>query len=183
MEQKFDFVEVTLDPSDYERVKEVYRLHKEQAHKLFDLTSGISTNDDIMDYIKDKIEYNVVLLGIDNTTGKYGGVVILEDFHFFNDEISSVRCHLVVSKKYWGKDSRQFILNCYSYLNNNMKRIRRMECSVPSNNYCIIKLLKDVGFKVEGTMKNKLVFLNKLDKPKYYNELMYSNLNIGDYNG
>ena len=28
MEQKFDFIKVTLDPEDYDKVKEVYRLHK-----------------------------------------------------------------------------------------------------------------------------------------------------------
>ena len=33
MEQKFEFVEVTLEPEDYDKVKEVYRLHKEQASK------------------------------------------------------------------------------------------------------------------------------------------------------
>ena len=32
MEQKYDFVEVTLEPNHYELVKEIYRLHKEQAN-------------------------------------------------------------------------------------------------------------------------------------------------------
>ena len=50
MEQKFDFIKVTLDPKDYDKVKEVYRLHKEQSYKIFDLASGISTDEDIMDY-------------------------------------------------------------------------------------------------------------------------------------
>ena len=62
MEQKFDFVEVTLEPEDYDKVKEVYRLHKEQASKLFDLSSNIVTDEDIMDYIKVRITYDIVLL-------------------------------------------------------------------------------------------------------------------------
>ena len=55
-----------------------------------------------------------------------------------------------------------------------------MECTVPSNNFGIIKLLKDVGFRIEGTMKNRLVFNNKKNIPTLYNELMYSNLNLED---
>ena len=31
----------------YDKVKEVYRLHKEQSYKIFDLASGISTDEDI----------------------------------------------------------------------------------------------------------------------------------------
>ena len=39
MEQrKFDFIKVTLEPEDYDKVKEIYRLHKEQANRLFDLS-------------------------------------------------------------------------------------------------------------------------------------------------
>ena len=55
-----------------------------------------------------------------------------------------------------------------------------MECTVPSNNFGIIKLLKDVGFRIEGTMKNRLVFNNRNNIPTLYNELMYSNLNLED---
>ena len=47
MEPKYDFVEVTLD-GDYEMVKEVYRLHKEQAKKIFDFSCGISTDEEIL---------------------------------------------------------------------------------------------------------------------------------------
>ena len=32
-------LEVTLEPNNYDKIKEVYRLHKEQANRLFDLTS------------------------------------------------------------------------------------------------------------------------------------------------
>ena len=71
MEQKFDFVEVTLEPEDYDKVKEVYRLHKEQASKLFDLSSNIVTDEDIMDYIKVRITYDIVLLAIDKQTNHY----------------------------------------------------------------------------------------------------------------
>lgn len=52
MERKYDFIEVTLDNDNYKFIKEIYRLYKEQANKIFDLACGISTDEDIMDYIK-----------------------------------------------------------------------------------------------------------------------------------
>ena len=180
MEQKFDFVEVTLEPEDYDKVKEVYRLHKEQASKLFDLSSSIVTDEDIMDYIKVRITYDIVLLAIDKETNHYSGCVILQDPIVYNDRIVNMECHLVAGKRYWGSNSRQIIFDCYKYLKDNMKPIDRLECSVPSNNYGIIKLLKDVGFKVEGTLKNKLIFRDKNNKPRHYNELIYSNINLGE---
>ncbi len=61
-----------------------------------------------------------------------------------------------------------------------MKPVKRMEAFVPSNNFGIIKLLKDVGFKIEGTLKNRLVYNNKDGVPTLYNELVYSNINLGE---
>ena len=180
MEQKFDFVEVTLKPEDYDKVKEVYRLHKEQARKIFDLSCGISTDEEIMDYVKNKIEYEVVLLAVDTDNNNYAGVVIFEDICFFEGEITKANVHIVVNKKYWGKNSRQIIFDCYKYMSENMKPVKRLEAFVPANNFGIIKLLKDVGFKVEGTLRNRVIFKNKNDIPTYYNELIYSNLNIGE---
>ena len=65
-----------------------------------------------------------------------------------------------------------------------MKPIKRMEAYVPSNNFGIIKLLKDVGFKIEGTLRNRLIYRDKNNNPKLYNELLYSNLDLeGTMNG
>ena len=178
MEQKYDFVEVTLEPNHYELVKEVYRLHKEQANKLFDLSSGVKTDEDVLYVIKKTIEDDVVLIAIDRENSRYAGCLIFDNIRVFNDEIISCGIHLVISKRYWGKESRRIIRDCYSYIKENFKPIKRMECNVPSNNFGIIKLLKDVGFKIEGTMKNRLVFNNRHNVPTVYNELLYSNLNL-----
>ena len=180
MEPKFDFVEVTLEPEDYEKVKEVYRLHKEQANKIFNLASGIDTDEDIMACIKNDIENGVVLLAIDTDNNRYAGVITLDNIYMYNDEIVNCGCHIIINKKYWGPNSRKIIFDCYEYLKNNMKPIKRLEAFVPANNFGIIKLLKDVGFKVEGTLKNRLVYKNKNNIPTFYNELVYSNLNIGE---
>ena len=175
MERKFDFVEVTLD-GDYNMIKEVYRLHKEQARKIFDLSSNISTDEDIMDYVKNKVEYGVVLLAINKDNGDYAGCIIMDDIRMFDGTITCSEVHLVINKKYWGKGSRDIINNCFEFVKENMKPIVRLEAFVPSNNYGIIKLLKDVGFKVEGTLKKRLIFNNKNNIPTYYNELVYSKI-------
>ena len=178
MEQKFDFVQVTSEPNHYELIKELYRLHKEQANKLFDLSCGIETDEDILDVVKSAVDNDVVLMAIDKTTDRYAGCFIFDDMRIYNDEIISCDVHIVISKKYWGKNSRLIIKECYKFLNDNMKPIKRMGCSVPSNNLGIIKLLKDVGFKIEGTCKGKLIYKNKSGIPTLYNELCYSNLNL-----
>ena len=178
--RKYDFVEVTLEPEDYDKVKEVYRLHKEQANKVFDLASGINSDEDIMDVIQYDIENNVVLLAIDTTSNHYAGVVTFDNTKIYNDEIASTGVHLIVSKRYWGKESRKIIFDCYRWLKDNMKPIRRLEAFVPSNNFGIIKLLKDTGFKIEGTLKNRVIYYNKNGMPTYYNQLVYSNTNLED---
>lgn len=175
--RKYDFVQVTLEPEDYDKVKEVYRLHKEQKRLLFNLSSGIVTDEEIMECLKDAIENEIVMLAIDTTNGKYAGMVGFDNIRMYNDEIISMGCHIVISKKYWGPESRKIILDCYKYLDENMKPIKRLEAFVPSNAYGIIKLLKDVGFKIEGTLKNRLVYPNKDNVPTLYNELVYSKIN------
>ena len=175
--RKYDFVQVTLEPEDYEKVKEVYRLHKEQKRILFSLSSGISSDEEIMECLKDVIENQIVLLAIDTTTGKYAAMIGCEDIRIFNDEIINMNCHIVVSKRYWGPESRHIIFDWYKFIEETMKPVRRLEAFVPSNAYGIIKLLKDVGFKIEGTLKNKLVYPNKDNVPTMYNELVYSKIN------
>ena len=178
--RKYDFVEVTLEPDDYEKVKEVYRLHKEQASKIFSLSSGVSSDEDIMEAIKNTIQENIILLAIDTTNDKYAGMVGFDNIKMFNDTVLNMRCHIIVNKRYWGPESRKIIFDCFEYLKENMKSINRLEAFVPSNNFGIIKLLKDVGFKIEGTLKDRLVYKNKNGIPTYYNELVYSKLDLGD---
>ena len=176
--RKYDFVVVRPEPEDYEKVKEVYRLHKEQANKVFDLSSGVSSDEDIMDTIQNDIENNVVVLAIDTEHNHYAGVVTFENTKIYNDEIVSTQVHLIVGKRYWGKESRQIIFDCYKWLGENMKPIKRIEAFVPSNNFGIIKLLKDTGFHIEGTLKNRVIYPNKNGIPTYYNQLVYSNTNL-----
>lgn len=178
MEQrKFDFVKVTLEPDDYDKVKEVYRLHKEQFNKLFDLSSWVKTDDDLINMIKDRIEYDEVLLAIDTTTGRYAGCITFHDVRVCDDTIVDAEVHPVVSKRYWGQSSRDLIEDAYKFVETNWLPINRLTARVPSHNFGVIKLLKDVGFKVEGTLKDYYVFKDKNGENKYYNQLIYSDIN------
>lgn len=177
MERKFDFISVTLDAKDYEKVKEVYRLHKEQSNKLFDLSSNITSDKDIMDMVKGRIEYDEVLLVVDKSTGQYAGCITFESIRIYGDRIINMIAHPIICKRYWGKQSRDIIEDCYRFLEENWLPINRIEARVPSNNYGVIKLLKDVGFKVEGTLVNRLIYKDKYGKDKYYNQLIYSDIN------
>lgn len=58
----------------------------------------------------------------------------------------------------------------YAVINFN---IRKFIATVPQCGYGIIKLLKDLGFQHEGTMKENLVYLDKNNNPKLYDELVY----------
>lgn len=178
MEQrKFDFVKVTLEPDDYDKVKEVYRLHKEQFNKLFDLSSWVKSDDDLINMIKDRIEYDEVLLAIDTTTGRYAGCITFHDIRVCNNTIVDAEVHPVVSKRYWGQSSRDLIEDAYKFVETNWLPINRLTARVPSHNFGVIKLLKDVGFKVEGTLKDYYVFEDKNGENKYYNQLIYSDIN------
>ena len=177
MERKFDFVEVTLEPEKYDMIKEVYRLHKEQANKLFDLSCKIDTNEKIMNMLKDRIEYDIVLLAVDTTTGKYAGCITFHDIRIYNNVIVDVEVHPVISKLYWGKDSRKLIEDCYKFVEDNWLPLHRVTARVPSNAFGVIKLLKDVGFKVEGTLRDYYIFKDKNGNDKYYNQLIYSDIN------
>ena len=178
MEQrKFDFVKVTLEPEDYEKIKEVYRLHKEQRYKLFDLSSWIKSDDDLINMIKDRIEYDEVLLAVDTETGRYAGCITFHDMKIHNNVIVNADVHPVISKRYWGKQSRQLIEDAYKFVEENWLPINRLTARVPSHNFGVIKLLKDLGFKVEGTLKDYYVFKDKNGNDKYYNQLIYSDIN------
>ena len=72
--------------------------------------------------------------------------------------------------------SQQLTNHIYEFIEENFYPINRLEARVPSNNFGVIKLLKDVGFKIEGTLKNRLIYKDKYGKEKYYNQLIYSDI-------
>lgn len=170
--KQFDFIPITFEKENLEYIQEIYRLHKDQKRKIFDLGCGIH---DVMDYVEYKIKDNsaVVLVAVDKSNGQVGGVVTLDGLRYFKNDIARCNVHIVVCRKYWGKSSREIIFQVYDWLDKNLKPIHRMEARVPANNYGVIKLLKDVGFKVEGTARQTLIFMDRNNNPKYYDEIIF----------
>ena len=62
---KYIFERVKFNKENFDLIQEVYRLHMDQRRKLFDLACGISTDEDIMDYVEDKIRNDLTIVAID----------------------------------------------------------------------------------------------------------------------
>lgn len=163
-------VEWKAEHEDY--IAEVYRLLKDQENKIFDLVYGIKN---IMDYVEFRIkdEDSIVVVSLDSNN-KVCAFFMLCNIVPYKDHIHSCEVHCAVGKRSWGKTSR-VIGKCFiEYLANNVKPIKRITASVPQHNFGVIKLLKDLGLKHEGTLKEDLVFFNKNGEERYYDSLLYS---------
>ena len=79
--KEFDFFVVEYDKENYEYIKEIYRLHKDQQRKIFDLASDIFTDERIMDYIEYTIEKlnTLIFVAKDKQDDSIAGVIILSD--------------------------------------------------------------------------------------------------------
>lgn len=180
--KEFDFVVVKYNEDYYEYIEEIYRLHKDQKRRIFDLACGISTDDDIMDYVEDIISKgdSIVFAVVDKSNNKVAAVVILDEIRMSNDVIVRTNVHLVVGRQYWGKTSRDVLNQFFDKMDREfVKKIVRYEAYIPSNNFGLIKLLKDIGVKCEGTLKRRLAFNNKHGEPTLYDELIFSRVNYG----
>lgn len=174
---KYIFERVKFNKENFDLIQEVYRLHMDQRRKLFDLACGISIDEDIMDYVEDKIRNDLTIVAIDkDNNNKVCGCFILEDGKAFDKIIVRANLHAIICRAYWGKTSRDITNQFFSYLKSNYPLIKRLEARVPSQAFGVVKILKDVGFKLEGTLKDSLIFLNKNKEYKFYNELVYSKI-------
>lgn len=176
-EKGFSFIVVKYDKEHYKYIEEIYRLHKDQKRKIFDFGSNVFTDEDIMDYVQGQLEATdaITFVAIDNNNSNVAGVLTIDNVALFDDKIIRCNCHVVICRKYWGKNSRLMIKQLMDKLDNEfVYPINRYEAFVPSNNFGIIKLLKDVGFKCEGTLKKRLMFNNKNNEPTYYDELIFA---------
>lgn len=172
VENVYRCVQVEWNASHEEYIAEIYRLLKDQENKIFDLTYG---NHDVMDYVEDRIkdENTFVVVSLDSNN-KVCAFFMLSDIKMYKEHIHSCEVHCAVAKGSWGKTSRTIGNEFISYLKENLVPIKRIVASVPQHNFGVVKLLKDLGFKHEGTFKNDLVFKNKQGEEKYYDALVYS---------
>ena len=95
------------------------------AYKIIlNLASGISTDEDIMECIKNDIENNIVVLAIDTTNNKYSAVITYDNTNILDGNIVSMGVHIIVNKRYWGPESRKIIFDAYKWMKENMKPIQ-----------------------------------------------------------
>lgn len=167
---KYNIIKVSWSPAYSKEIEEIYRMLRDQEHKIFDL-SWYDMGGDLLNYVEARIKEDAVF--VITKEDDICAFFILENPRLFQDTITRVDVHTAVRKKYWGKTSREIMNTFRDYLFSNYK-IKKIIASVPQCGYGVIKLLKDIGFKHEGTLKEALLFLDKNNKPKYYDELIYS---------
>jgi len=163
-------IEVEWTPEHEKYISEVYRLLKDQENKIFDLSVG---DMNIMDYVQYHVQKNKIYVIIDNED-VVCAFFMLEHIKPIGNIILSAELHCAVRKHCWGKRSRDLGQYMLDYLKENLPPLKRLVAFVPQHNFGVVKLLKDLKFKHEGTLKSNLVFKNKLGQEKYYDELIYS---------
>lgn len=162
---------VNWTQEDEEYIQEVYRLFKDQENKIFDLTYG--SKDTILDYVERAIKDGLVfiILGDD---GVPCGFTMLSELKPYKGIVASCNLHCAIGKRSWGRKSREIGKAFLQYLREELPPIKRLVASVPQHNFGVVKLLKDLGFRHEGTLKSNLIFPDKFGNEKYYDELIYA---------
>ena len=168
--KQYNIIQVLWTPEHEYYISEIYRLLKDQENKIFDLSFGDA---DVMDYVEYHVQKNAIYVIINNED-IVCGFFMLEKIRPYKDIILSADLHCAVSKRCWGKKSRELGRAMLDYLRSNLPPLKRLVASVPQHNFGVVKLLKDLGFKHEGTLKSNLVYKNKYNEDKYYDELIYS---------
>ena len=172
MQNKYIIQQVEWLPNQFSDIEAIYNMLKDQERKIFDL-SYYTTGCSIMDYVEKCIKEDYVFIVRDIDNFDICACFILAEPRMFENIITRVDVHTAIRKKYWGKQSREIALAFRDYAVNKYN-IKKFVATVPQCGYGIIKLLKDIGFKHEGTLKESVIFRDKNGKPKFYDELIYS---------
>lgn len=156
---------------EYEReIQAVYQMFKDQESRIFDL-AAYDGNTSIMDLVEEILEENRVFIVTSNDD--IMASFVLGDAVMFGNIITEVNIHCAIRRPFWGPTSREICKAMKEYLDKHYL-IKKLIAEVPQCKYGIIKLLKDIGFKHEGTLKECLLYLDKNNKPKWYDKLIYT---------
>ena len=153
----YEVTRVQWTPDRESDIKEIYRMFKDQERKIFDLTA-IDTNN-VMDIVEYAImEDTVFIVKADDIPC---ACFIVENPAMYQGRLIKANLHCVIRKAFL-----DFMDKYFAPL--------KLTAFVPQCGYGIIKLLKDMGFVHEGTMKKSRLYLDKNNQPKLYDELIYS---------
>jgi len=166
----YEVIRVKWEPEFQDDIKEIYRMFKDQERKIFDLTTYTEGNT-IMDFVERTIEDDLVFMVKED--GVPCAVFTLDNIRVYKTIITRINIHTAIRRPYWGAKSREICKVFLNFLDSHYL-IKKLIAEVPQCGYGVIKLLKDLGFKHEGTMKESSVYLDKNNKPKFYDDLIYS---------
>lgn len=166
----YEVIHIKWEPEFQDDIKEIYRMFKDQERKIFDLTTYFN-NTSVMDMVEDMIKDDFVfLVKADDIPA---AVFVVEGLQVFHKLIVRANIHCAVRKKFWGSKAREICRLFRDYLHDNFL-IKKLIAEVPQCGYGVIKLIKDMGFKHEGTMKEASIYRDKNGNPKFYDTLIYS---------
>ena len=166
----YEVIQVKWEPNYQDDIKEIYRMFKDQERKIFPLTS-FDDGASVMDVIEYVITEDSVFLVKEN--GIPCAAFILDNPYTYKEIITKINVHTAIRRHYWGKKAREVCKYFLQFLHENLL-IKKLVAQVPQCGYGVIKLLKDLGFKHEGTLKEATLYEDKNGKPKFYDELIYS---------
>ena len=166
----YEVIKVKWTPEQQDDIKEIYRMFKDQERKIFDLTTYFD-NTSVMDLVQLMCEEDFVFLIKEE--GTPCAVVVLDNPTVFGKLIARVNIHTAIRRPFWGAKAREICKTFIEFLHEHYL-IKKLIAEVPQCGYGVIKLLKDMGFKHEGTMKEATLYLDKTGKPKFYDALIYS---------
>lgn len=166
----YEVIQVKWEPEFQDEIKEIYRMFKDQERKIFPLTT-YDEGTTVMDMVELMCKEDFVFLVKDEDIPC--AVFILEKPEVYKIVITRVNIHCAIRRHFWGAKAREICHFFRRYLEENFN-IKKIVAEVPQCGYGVIKLLKDMGFKHEGTMKEATLYLDKTGKPKFYDALIYS---------
>lgn len=170
LNKEYKIYPITWDKFFEKEIETIYQMYKDQEHRIFSLDI-YSNGGTVMDIIQDTIENDRVFVIKDNDN--IVATFTLEDAIMFGDIITEMKIHIAIRRKHWGKESRKICGAIRDYLFKWYK-FKKLIAEVPQCKYGVIKLLKDMGLKHEGTLKSCLLYLDKNNNPKWYDKLIYT---------
>lgn len=168
---KYSIYPIQWDKLFEPEIQMIYQMFKDQEHRIFTINT-YDNYDNILDVVKDMIDNDRVFV-VTSPLGEVMASFILEDAILFKDIITEVKIHCAIRRPFWGSTAREICREMELYLRDKY-RIKKLIAEVPQCKYGIIKLLKDIGFKHEGTLKTCLLYLDKNHNPKWYDKLIYT---------
>lgn len=166
----YEVIRIKWEPEYQDDIKEIYRMFKDQERKIFELTA-YNNNNSVMDLVQYMCQDELVFMVKED--GIPCAVFVLDEPYIYKTIITRIKIHTAIRRPYWGAKSREIARYFIGYLNDKYL-IKKLIAEVPQCGYGVIKLLKDLGFKHEGTMKECSLYNDKNNNPKFYDALIYS---------